>query len=148
MEKRISLLKNLHIDYEIIEHSKPINSAQEGADYFGIHIGQTAPTLIMKTDKGYYAFIISGDYGRMDPVTLKELFHFQEIKLAKPKEVEQVTGSTVGSVSLINPDIPTFIDRELYRFDYVYGGTGVPQTTLKIQPKDIEKLNNIVGYIR
>ncbi|MGF7031579.1 prolyl-tRNA editing enzyme YbaK/EbsC (Cys-tRNA(Pro) deacylase) [Paenibacillus mucilaginosus] len=148
MDKLISLLKSQHVDFEVIEHGKPIHTAQEGADYFGIHIGQTTPTLLLKTDKGYYALVISGDYGRVDPVHLKELFHFQEIKLAKPQEVEKVTGSTVGSVALINPDIPTFIDRGLYRFDYVYGGTGVPQTTLKIRPKDIEKLNHTVGYIR
>jgi Ala-tRNA(Pro) deacylase len=36
----------------------------------------------------------------------------------------------------------------LYRYTYVYGGTGIPQTTLKIQPKDIEKLNKVIGYIR
>ncbi|MEK5059355.1 aminoacyl-tRNA deacylase [Paenibacillus shunpengii] len=148
MDKLISLLKNQHVDYEVVEHNIPINTAQQGANYFGIDIGQTAPTLIFKTDKGYYALIISGDYGRIDLIALQEKFQLQEIKFAKPNEVEQVTGSKIGSVSLINPDIPTFMDRELFRFNYVYGGTGVPQTTLKINPKDIEKLNHIAGYIR
>jgi prolyl-tRNA editing enzyme YbaK/EbsC (Cys-tRNA(Pro) deacylase) len=148
MEDLISILEKNNIDFEIINHDKEINSAQEGADYFGIDIGQTAPTLILKTDKGFYSLIISGDYGRVDLHSLKELVQVQEIKLAKPKEVEQTTGSKIGSVSLINQDIPTIIDRELYRFTYVYGGTGIPQTTLKIQPKDIEKLNKVIGYIR
>ena len=144
MEDLISILEKNNIDFEIINHDKEINSAQEGADYFGIDIGQTAPTLILKTDKGFYSLIISGDYGRVDLHSLKELIQVQEIKLAKPKEVEQTTGSKIGSVSLINQDIPTIIDRELYRFTYVYGGTGIPQTTLKIQPKDIEKLNKLL----
>ena len=144
MEDLISILEKNNIDFEIINHDKEINSAQEGADYFGIDIGQTAPTLILKTDKGFYSLIISGDYGRVDLHSLKELVQVQEIKLAKPKEVEQTTGSKIGSVSLINQDIPTIIDRELYRFTYVYGGTGIPQTTLKIQPKDIEKLNKLL----
>ncbi len=148
MDELLSILKNQQIDYEIIEHSTQINTAQEGADYFGINIGQTAPTLLLKTEKGYNALIISGDYGRVDFELLKEILQIQEIKLAKPKEVEQVTGSRIGSVSLINPSLPTIIDRELYRFPYIYGGTGIPQTTLKIQPKDIEKLNNVIGYIR
>lgn len=148
MDKLVSILEHHHIDYEIIKHSKQLHTAQEGADYLGIHIGQTTPTLILKTDKGYYTLIISGDYGRVDLDSMKDLLQVQQIKLAKPKEVEQVTGCKIGSVSLINQGLPTIIDRELYRFSYVYGGTGVPQTTLKIQPKDIEKLNEVIGYIR
>lgn len=148
MEQLISILNNKHIDYEIIEHSKEINTAQEGAEYFGIHIGQTAPTLILKTDVGYFSLIISGDFGRVDLETMNDLLKVQEIKLAKPKEVEQVTGSRIGSVSLINPSLPTIIDRELYRFPYVYGGTGKARSTLKIPPRDLEKLNKIIGYIR
>lgn len=148
MDKLTTILKNQHVDYEIIQHSKQLKTAQEGAEYFGVHIGQTAPTLILKTDKGYFSLIISGDYGRVDLNSLKELLQLEEIKLAKPQEVEQVTGSKIGSVSLINPGIPTIIDRELYRFTYIYGGTGVSHTTLKIAPKNIEELNQVIGYIR
>lgn len=148
MEQLILLLENQQVDYEIIRHNKQLNTAQEGAEYLGIQVGQTAPTLIVKTDVGYYSMIISGDYGRVDLVAVKELLKVQEIKLAKPKEVEEVTGSSVGNVSLIIPDLPTIIDRGLYRFPYVYGGTGMPQSTLKIAPKDIEGLNTVIGYIR
>ncbi|AJY76193.1 aminoacyl-tRNA deacylase [Paenibacillus beijingensis] len=148
MDKLIAILAKQQVEYEIIEHRKQINTAQEGAEYFGIHIGQTAPTLILRTEKGYYSLIISGDYGQVDLKSMKDLLQVQEIKLAKPKEVEQITGSSIGSVSLINPGLPTIFDRELYRYSYVYGGTGVPKTTLKISPKDIEDLNEIISYIR
>lgn len=147
MDQLIAILIRKQVNYEIIEHSEQINTAQEGAAFFGIHIGQTASTLILKTDKGYYSLIISGDHGRVDLESMKELLQVQEIKLAKPKEVEQVTGCKIGSVSLINPNLPTIIDRELYKFSYIYGGTGIPQTTLKISPKDIERLNEVIGYI-
>ncbi|HTG68571.1 MAG TPA: hypothetical protein VL921_04865, partial [Candidatus Udaeobacter sp.] len=63
MEQLITVLNNRQIEYEILKHGKKIHSAQEGAEYFGIEIGQTAPTLILKTDKGYYSLILSGDYG-------------------------------------------------------------------------------------
>lgn len=148
MEELISILEDNQIDYEIIKHTKQITTAQEGAEYFGIHIGQTAPTLILKTDAGFISLIISGDFGRVDFDVLKDLLKAQEIKLAKPKEVEEVTGSRVGSVSLINPKLPTILDRELNRFSFVYGGTGETESTLKISPKDLEKLNKVIGYIR
>ncbi|AOT72964.1 hypothetical protein Gferi_02780 [Geosporobacter ferrireducens] len=148
MDKLISILDKHETEYEIIKHTKQINTAQEGADYFGIEIGQTAPTLILKTEKGFFALIISGDYGRVDFKIIKELISVKQVKLATPKEVEQVTGSKVGSVSLINESLPTIIDKQLNRFSYVYGGTGIPQTTLKLRPNDIAKLNKIVGYVR
>lgn len=148
MNRLITLLNEHDIDYEIIKHTKQISTAQEGAEYFGIHIGQTAPTLIIKTEKGFCAVIISGDYGRLNFTTLGELLRVEQVKLAKPNEVEKVTGCSVGSVSLINHGLPTILDRQLYRFTYVYGGTGMPQTTLKIQPGELERLNEIIGYLR
>ena len=148
MDTLVAVLDEQNIEYEIIKHSKQLNTAKEGAEYFGIEIGQTAPTLILKTEKGYCCLIISGDYRRVDFDSLRNILSVEQVKLASPKEVEQVTGSMIGSVSLINMDIPTIIDNQVNRFQYVYGGTGVPQTTLKIRPSDLEKMNEIVGYIR
>lgn len=147
-QKLLSLLEERRLEYEIIKHDKPLKTAQEGAEIFGIEIGQTAPTLILKTDRDFYSLILSGNYGRVDVNILKELLNVQQAKLAKPDEVEELTGSRIGSVSLINPGIPTLLDRELYRFPHIYGGTGEPNTTLKIQPSAVELLNNVVGYIR
>ncbi|WP_228101048.1 hypothetical protein [Paenibacillus donghaensis] len=45
MDKLVSILDEYNADYEIIKHTKQINTAQEGAEYFGIEIGQTALRL-------------------------------------------------------------------------------------------------------
>ncbi|WP_225221031.1 hypothetical protein [Bacillus norwichensis] len=47
-----NVLKDCKFAFEIIQHEKPLLSAKEGADYFGIEIEQTAPTLIIKTERG------------------------------------------------------------------------------------------------
>lgn len=47
-------------------HERPLLSTKDGADYFGIEINQTAPTLILKTNKGFYALIVSGSRGKVD----------------------------------------------------------------------------------
>jgi hypothetical protein len=39
----------------------------------------------------------------VDLETIKEIIKAQEVRFAKPKEVEEATGSRIGSVSLINP---------------------------------------------
>lgn len=147
MDRLVSILINNEVEYEIIEHSKQIDTAQEGAEYFGIEIGQTAPTLILKTEKGYYALIISGDYGRVNFEVVKEALKVQQVKLAKPAEVEQAIGCKVGCVPLINPEFPTIMVKQLDRFEFVYGGTGTPNTTLKMHPYDIARLNNVICYL-
>ncbi|WP_223068342.1 aminoacyl-tRNA deacylase [Paenibacillus caui] len=148
MDTLVAILEKLHIEYEIIKHARQLHTAQEGADYFGIEIGQTAKTLILKTEQGFYVLIVSGDYARVDFDTIKSILSVEQVKLASPKEVEQVTSSKIGSVSLIQTELPTIFDRQLHRFTYVYGGTGVPETTLKIRPSDIEKINEIAAFIR
>ncbi|MEW9701757.1 aminoacyl-tRNA deacylase [Paenibacillus sp. SI8] len=142
------ILKENKIDFEIINHDFSIQSAQEGAEYFGIEIGQTAPTLVMKSEKEYFAIIISGDYGRIDFEGLKAILKCNELKLAKPKEVEQFMGYTIGTVPLIGHGLPTIIDNQLNRYSYIYGGTGYSKSTLKIGPSDVEKMNNIVAFVR
>lgn len=142
------VLSENKIEYEILIHEVAIQSAQEGADYFGIEIGQTAPALVLKSEKEYFALIISGDYGRINFEELKEILNCDELKLAKPKEVEQITGFTVGTVPLIGHELPTVFDHQLNRYSYIYGGTGYSNSTLKISPSDVEKLNNIVAYVR
>ncbi|SDE88565.1 Cys-tRNA(Pro) deacylase, prolyl-tRNA editing enzyme YbaK/EbsC [Fontibacillus panacisegetis] len=151
METLKDLLEIRGIDYEFISHDLQIKTAKEGAEYFGIDPGQTAPTLILYTEKGglsdYFALIISGDRDKVNFDELINDLQFDIVRLATPKEVEQITGCKIGNVSLINPDIPTILDKRLFRFTHVYGGTGIQQTTLKISPENVEELNKVVAFI-
>lgn len=147
MEKLKELLRNNDVPFEIIHHEQPIRSAQEGADYFGIEIGQTAPTLVLKSDKGYYALIMSGARGRANLEDLSAMLGCGQLKLASPKEVRQTTGYTVGSVPLIGLPMPYIVDKRLDRYPYIYGGTGAATATLKISPAALEKLNKVVAFL-
>ncbi|MNO81374.1 YbaK / prolyl-tRNA synthetases associated domain protein [compost metagenome] len=151
MKNLKDVLEMRGVDHEILSHDKQIKTANEGAEYFGIDPGQTAPTLILYTEKGglsdYFALIISGDQGKVNFDELMNDLQFDIVRLATPKEVEQITGCRIGNVSLINPDIPTIMDKRLFRFTHVYGGTGIQQTTLKISPENVEELNRVVAFI-
>jgi prolyl-tRNA editing enzyme YbaK/EbsC (Cys-tRNA(Pro) deacylase) len=91
------------------------------------------------------ALIISGDHGRIDLERVAEALGCTRLQLAKPKEVQQITGYTVGSVSLILP-LPCIVDRGLFRYPYIYGGTGAPASTLKLDPHDLEKVNHVIAF--
>nr|WP_027415708.1 YbaK/EbsC family protein [Aneurinibacillus terranovensis] len=143
MEHLQSILKKCQYSYELIQHDKPILSAQEGADYFGIEIGQTAPTLVIKTDKGFFVIIVSGSHGKVNFDEIAETLGCSEVKLASPKEVKTLTGFEVGSVPLVGLNLPFVLDKNLYRYPFIYGGTGERTCTLKIEPQALEKLNRV-----
>ncbi|MEK8127160.1 YbaK/EbsC family protein [Paenibacillus filicis] len=145
MDHLKAILQERGIHYEIIHHEKQIRTAQEGADYLGIELGQTAPTLVLKSEKGYVAMIVSGNRGRLDLEEISSSLGCSQLKIATPKEVQQITGYTVGNVSLAL-SLPCIVDRRLLQYPFVYGGTGEPGSTLKIAPTDLEKLNQVVAF--
>lgn len=142
-----SILQENRIPFDILYHENPIRTAQEGADFFGIEIGQTAPTLILKSDKGYFAIIVSGGRGRVNLEKLSEILGCNQLKMAPPKEVQKITGYTVGNVPLVGLSLPCIIDKELFRYPFIYGGTGEPTSTLKIPPHALEQLNQVVAFL-
>lgn len=134
------------VPFEIIHHEKQIRTAQEGADYFGVEIGQTATTLVIKSEKDFLALIVSGGRGRVNLEEISKILGCNQLKMATPQEVKQITGYNVGSVSLILP-LPCIIDRRLMCYPFVYGGTGEATSTLKIDPNALEKTNQVVAFL-
>lgn len=143
MVKLENILENSRFAFEIIHHERPLLSAKEGAEYFGIEVGQTAPTLIIKTDQGFFSLVISGGRGKVNFEKIAEILECSKVKLASPFEVPEVTGCEVGAVPMIGLALPYVIDTRLLNYDFIYGGTGEPSTTLKIEPKALIELNQI-----
>jgi prolyl-tRNA editing enzyme YbaK/EbsC (Cys-tRNA(Pro) deacylase) len=146
MDNIRTILQNSGVQFEIIHHEKQLRTAQEGADYFGIELGQTAPTLVLKSEKGCFAMIVSGSRGRVNLAEVSGMLGCQQLKMATPEEVRQITGYAVGSVPLLL-SLPCIVDRGLFRYPFVYGGTGEPGSTLKIAPQALEQLNHVVAFL-
>jgi len=106
-------------------------------------VGQTAPTLILKTDMGYFVFIVSGNRDKLDFVKIADILGCSKVKLASPKEVQKVTGFEVGNVRMVGLDLPCVLDKKL--FEYVFGGTGKSTCSLKIEPQALIELNHVVS---
>lgn len=142
------ILEKCKYQYEIIEHEKPILSREDGSKYFGVDIGQTAPSLILKTDQGYFVFIVSGSRDKLDLKKIANILGCTKVKLASPKEVQKVTGFEAGSVPMIGLNLPCVLDQRLFNYDFVYGGTGQATFTLKIEPKALNRLNQVVAIFQ
>jgi len=146
MENLKAILEKYTYSYELLYNETSLKSAQEGADYFKIEIGQTAPTLIIKTDIGFFAFIVSGSHGRIDFKDIAKIVSCKKVKLANPKEVEKM-GYIIGNIPLIGIPLPYILDKKLFEYPFIYGGSGVKNYTLKINPYTLVEMNQITATL-
>jgi Cys-tRNA(Pro)/Cys-tRNA(Cys) deacylase len=141
-----TILEHSGFAYEFIFHEKQIYSAAEGAEYFRIEAGQTAPTLIIKTDRGYFSIIFSGSRNRIDFRLIARLLGVSQAKLANKTKVREITGFDPGDTPVVGLTLPAVFDRKLLHYPFVYGGSGQPNRTLKIAPVALTKLNQIAAF--
>ena len=147
MQNIEDILKNSGFPYELIHDGKPIRTAKEGAEHYKIDIGQMAPALILYTPAGFYVLVISGERDRVDFKEIKQLLNCKNLRLATKEEVTLVTGFTVGSIPMFGIKLPHIIDNRLLKYPFVYGGSGIQDTTLKIDPHALFELNDVIATI-
>jgi Cys-tRNA(Pro)/Cys-tRNA(Cys) deacylase len=135
-------LKENLVDFEVIHHEKPIKSRNDALCYFKLE--EMAPTLILKSNNTFYALIISGGRSRVDLNKIKELLACEILQMASKKEVLEKINIETGRIPLVGHNLPCIIDEGLFKYDFVYGGTGDFMHTLKIRPKDLERMNNTI----
>lgn len=147
LENVEDILKNHNIPFKLIHNDKPIYTAKEGADYFKIDIARIAPTLIIYTAVGFYVLVISGERGHVDFKGIKDLLNCKNIRLATKEEVKLTTGFSVGNVPMLGIPLPYIVDKRLLKFSFIYGGLGKENTTLKVDPNTLLKLNKVIGTL-
>jgi len=143
---RLSQLK-MYLDgagiaYTILVHAQNISSAQDGAQRGLGSLSAMAPTFILRTEAGFLAAIVRGDT-RLSYKKIKQKLGLKNVSLATPEQVKELTGSDVGHVALVNHGLKTIIDERVTEVETVYGGTGVPNHTLRINPKDVVTLTQV-----
>lgn len=126
----ITYLHERNICYELIHTQQPIRSVKDGVKFLDIEAGQTAPTLVLNSDKGFYAAIISGARGKIDLQLIAKLLDCNTIAMADKAEVCKVTGYTPGSIPLAGHGLPCIVDRRLLQYPFIYGGSGDFTVTL------------------
>ncbi|HEY59186.1 MAG TPA: hypothetical protein G4N92_00640 [Anaerolineae bacterium] len=136
-----NILKLAHMHFAIFYNDTTISTVEEGEKLVSNDISKLAPTLILETEAGFLAAVISGN-ARLSYKKIKQQLHLKNVFLASPEKVKQVTGAEVGQVSLINPSLLTIVDIHLLEKSEVFGGCGVSNYTLSIRPQDLVTINN------
>ncbi len=122
--------------YRILQHSQLVSSAVDGASHGFGALAQMAPTLILRTEQGYVAAIISGAT-RLSYKKIKKHLGLRNVSMASPAEVLEETGAEVGAVAMVNPGLRTLIDSQLPAHGEVFGGCGIPRYSLAIDARDL-----------
>ena len=141
------LLDRSQTAYEFIFHEKQVYSVADGVACFGIEAGQTAPTLILKTDTGYYSLVFSGSRQHIDFKSLESILGVSHVKLANKSKVHDITGFAPGDTPMVGLSLPVIFDKKLFQYPFVYGGSGLPNRTLKISPAALLDLVQPVAFL-
>lgn len=129
------------VDYEIFQDKTLMANARIGAEHYGISLNECAPTFILKSDEVFVVLTIQGS-NKVDFKKVKKFLGAKNVTMATKDEILDLTGSPIGSVAMINPNLQTLIDSGLKDLDYCYGGCGVENYTLKIGSADLIKITN------
>ena len=130
-----------HLDPMLFDKALP--TSQAAADHLGVALGQIAKSILFRAGDRFGLFVAAGDR-RIDPELVRAHLGGERPRIARPAEVEDVTGFTVGAVCpfALRQPVPVFVDASLARYDTVYTAAGRPESLL---PIPFDRLVSITG---
>ncbi len=153
MENVLSLLKQLSVDYQLIEH--PIFSGVGASTAYHQEKklpGSRVKNLFLRNKKGNQHFLFCvKPFKEFDKKIFKELSG-HKCGFADSLRLEQNLGLKPGHVSpfgLINDSekhVQVFFDQDLLEEDFLYFHPNLPEASLQIKPDDILKIISHLGY--
>jgi len=141
LERLRRFLDRSGVPYRLLAHESTVVSALMGVERGFGSLDEMAPTLILKSEQGLLAAIISGR-SRLSYRKIKKELGLKDISFASADRVRGATGAEVGTVSLVNEGLLTIVDSQLAGVEAVYGGCGVPRHTLHIRTQDLIVVTN------
>jgi prolyl-tRNA editing enzyme YbaK/EbsC (Cys-tRNA(Pro) deacylase) len=131
-------LTELGIEHTIVEH--PASREIAGVlDHLGLTFADCVPTLVMRADGSYVAVVIRGDT-RADFKKVKRALGARDLRMATPEEFGEATGLPVGAARVYNPGMRTVLDIRVFERDYLTGGSGRFDRSVRVRAADLRKL--------
>jgi len=133
-------LSELGIENSVLEHPVARNIS-DVLSSLKLSFSDCSPTLIMKADGNFLAVIIRGDT-KADFKKIKKLLSIKDLRMANPDEVTSLTKLALGTARVYNPGVKTIIDRKIFEKDFLAGGSGAFDCSIRIRTVDLNKLPN------
>jgi prolyl-tRNA editing enzyme YbaK/EbsC (Cys-tRNA(Pro) deacylase) len=140
-------LNKLDIIFQIIKYEKPVISTKYVEQQVNGIIAKSV--LLICDNKPLLCFLLGKD--TIDLNKIKKYFNCNEVRLAKAKEVKEITGYDIGSVPPVGlkQNIRTIVDKSIIDLNdnqIIYCGGGSHYHLLRISKKDLLKVMEYEVY--
>lgn len=136
-------LTELGIENEPLDH--PASREIAGVlDSLGLSFSDCSPALIMKADDSFIGVVIRGDT-RADFKKIKKAFNIKDLRMATPEEFTELTGGLpLGTARVYTPGVQTVLDTKVFEKEYLTGGSGRFDCSIRAKTSDLTKIPNSV----
>lgn len=130
---------------KVLAHSSA--TVAEAAIAVGCEAKQIAKTMSFLVDEAPILIVVAGDV-KVDNKKFKATFQ-KKAKMIAFDQVETYIGHAPGGVCPfeVKPEVKTYLDVSLQRFDIVYPAAGDDHSAVKLSVAELEEYANSLGWV-
>lgn len=138
--KSTDYLKSKGIKFKVIYLEEVPKTAKDVERLYSCPLHQVLKTLVFMGETGPVLVVVQGDK-RVDLNKLKQVTKQENLRMATPDEVKEVTGYPVGGVSPlgIEKGIKKIIDKKVFEVETVNIGAGKADVGIELSSEDLKK---------
>jgi Cys-tRNA(Pro) deacylase len=129
------------VEHEIIHLPSSSRTAQLAADALGVPVASVVKSLVFMADDRPVLVLVDGE-ATVDAEALGRELGACEVKLARAREVRELTGYKPGAVPPVGlaADLDVVVDPAVFAPAVVYCGGGATTAMLRIRAEDLASL--------
>ena len=148
IERAREYLKQYNMEDRILEFDVSSATVELAAQAVGCEPAHIAKTLSFVHEDGAILIVCAGD-AKIDNSKFKAQFHHKATMLS-PEQVLEFTGDIIGGVcpfAIEHPNVTTYLDISLKRFDIVYPAAGSANSAVELSLPELEECSGSAGWI-
>ena len=150
VEKKIKqILAEKNIEFEEFQH-EAVYTSEQAARVRGLKSAKAGiKSLIFKTETGRFILVLNPGDRKVDTKKIAQMENVRQLFIAKPEEVEKVTGVPIGCVAPfgLKTKLKTYLNEELLENEYLYFNPGIHTKTVEIRAVDLlQVLENPIRF--
>ncbi len=136
-------LNKNNLNITILESENKTHTAQQAADAHSVPIQNIVKSILVKIDTQFCLFLVPGDK-KIDLVEKKKFFNAKQIEIAKPEEVKNITGYSIGGVPPFGhkTKITVYIEKGFDKSQELLAAAGSPNAVFKISLETLQEITS------